>query len=68
MFLLENDIYDFKRWVPSIKKFNSKQIHNLFQGERYYKYTTKNKAVFDKLVLNFEICNYCMIMKKIISI
>ena len=62
MFLLENDVYDFKRWVPLIKKFNSEQIQKLFQGERDYNYTAKNKAVFDNLVLKFD--NFATILSK----
>ena len=62
MFLLEDEVYDFKRWIPLIKKFNSEQIQNLFQGERDYKYPVKNKAVFDKLVLKFD--NFAIILSK----
>ena len=62
MFLLEDDVYDFKRWVPLIKKFNSEQIQKLFQGERDYNYTAKNKAVFDNLVLKFD--NFATILSK----
>ena len=47
MFLLEDDVYDFEKWVPLIKKFNSEQIQKLFHGERDYKYASKNKLVFD---------------------
>ncbi len=43
MFLLEDDVFGFKRWVPLIKRFNSEQILNLFQGERDYQYIVKNK-------------------------
>ena len=62
MFLLEDDVYDFKRWVPLIKKFNSEQIQKLFQGEKDYNYTAKNKAVFDNLVLKFD--NFATILSK----
>ena len=62
MFLLEDDVYDFKRWVPLIKKINSEQIQKLFQGEKDYNYTAKNKAVFDNLVLKFD--NFATILSK----
>ena len=62
MFLLEDDLYDFKRWVPLIKKFNTKQIQKLFKGERDYKYPVKNKDVFDKLLLKFD--NFETILSK----
>ena len=62
MFLLEDDVYDFEKWVPLIKKFNSEQIQKLFHGERDYKYASKNKLVFDKLVIKFY--NFATIFSK----
>ena len=53
-FLLNDDTYDFKKWIPFIKKFNSEQIQNLFKGVKDYKYPVKNRDVFERLVLKFD--------------
>lgn len=42
-YLLKDDIYDYKRWIPIIKKFNSKQIENLIKGDKDCEYPVKNK-------------------------
>ena len=62
MFLLKDDIYDFKRWIPLTEKFNSEEKQNLFKGKRDYKYPVKNREVFNKLLLKFD--NFSTILSK----
>lgn len=54
MFLLKDDTYDFKKWIPFIKKFNSEQIQKLFKGDTNYKYPIKNKDIFKNLLQKFD--------------
>lgn len=54
-FLLKDDNYEYKRWIPQINKFNSEQIENLFNGNRNYENKAiKHRDMFDRLVQKFE--------------
>ena len=57
-FLLQNDVYEFKRWIPQIKKFNSRQIENLLHGYedngKNITYPVKNLGSFKNLIRKFD--------------
>jgi len=57
-FLLQNDVYEYKRWIPQIKKFNSRQIENLLHGyednRKNITYPVKNIGSFKNLIRKFD--------------
>ena len=65
-FLLKDDIYDYKRWNSTIKKFDFEKIKNLLNGKRDQNnsniYNVPKQDIFDKLVQKFE--NYSKIILK----
>ncbi len=64
-FLLENDTYEYRRWIPIIKEFNSSQIENLLHGRIQngeINYPVKNANIFNKLIQKFD--NFEKIIEK----
>jgi len=65
-FLLQDDEYNYRRWIPIIRNFNFEQIKNLLNGKNDENnsniYNVSKPDIFNNLILKFE--NYSKIILK----
>lgn len=52
--LLEEDIKIYRKFLPDIKKLDSKSFKNMFYGNKNYNYNIRNRIQFNLLLDKFD--------------